>query len=57
MVRNLSANAGDAKDLSLIPESGSSPGVATHSSISCLENSVDRGARRATVHEVAEKWT
>ena len=45
------------KDMSLIPESGSSPGVATHSSISCQENSVDGGAWRATVHEAAKKWT
>ena len=45
------------KDMSLIPESGSSLGVATHSSISCRENSVDGGAWRATVHEAAKKWT
>ena len=24
---------------------------------SCLENSMDRGAWQATVHEVAESWT
>ena len=28
--------------------------MATHSSISCLENSMDRGAWRAIVHGVAE---
>ena len=32
-------------------------GTATHSSISCLENSTDRGAWQATVHGVAESWT
>ena len=29
--------------------------MATHSSISCLENSTDRGAWRATVHESADE--
>ena len=35
MVKNPAANAGDARDVGLIPESGRSPGVeiATHSSI------------------------
>ena len=28
--------------------------MATHSSISCLENSMDRGVWRPTVHGVAE---
>ena len=31
--------------------------MATHSSISCLENSMDRGAWRATVHQVATSRT
>ena len=31
--------------------------MATHSSISCLENSMDRGAWWATVHGVAESQT
>ena len=30
--------------------------MATHSSILCLENSRDRGAWQAPVHEVAESW-
>ena len=29
-------------------------GMATHSSISCLENSMDKGAWWATVHGVAK---
>ena len=35
VVKNPAANAGDARDVGLIPESGRSPGVeiATHSSI------------------------
>ena len=31
-------------------------GMATHSN-SCLENSMDRGAWRATVHRVTKSWT
>ena len=32
-------------------------GMATHSSISCLENPLDRGAWWATVHGVAKSQT
>ena len=32
-------------------------GMATHSSYSCLENPMDRGTWRATVHEVEESQT
>ena len=31
--------------------------MATHSSNSCLENSIDRGAWQATVHGVTKSWT
>ena len=31
--------------------------MATHSSISCLENSIDRGVWQAAVHGVAKSWT
>ena len=52
MVKNLPANAGDAKDVGLIPGSGRSPGVGNGNSLqySCLENSMDRRAWRATAH-------
>ena len=30
--------------------------MATHSSYSCLENSMERGAWQATVHGVAQEW-
>ena len=32
-------------------------GMATHSSYSCLENSMDREAWQSTVHGVAKSWT
>ena len=52
VVKNLPANAGDIKDVGLIPESGRSPGGRHGMSLqySCLENPVDRGAWWATVH-------
>ena len=45
-------NAGDP---GLIPGSGSSPGEGNSNPLqcSCLENPIDRGAWRATVHGVA----
>ena len=41
------------------PWSGRSSGVGNHNLLqySCLENSMDRGAWRATVHGVTERWT
>ena len=46
VVKNPSANAGDARDVSSIPGSGGSPGVGNGSSLqySCPGNSMDRGA-------------
>ena len=56
VVKNLPANAGDS---SLIPGSGGSPGEGNGSSLqySCLENPMDRGALRASIHRVAKCWT
>ena len=56
VVKNLSARAGNARDAGLIPESGRSPGEGNGNSFqySCLENPMDRGAWRATVHGVAK---
>ena len=53
MVKNPPANAEDA---ALIPGSGKSPGAGTGNPLqySCLENAMDRGAWRGTVHGVAE---
>ena len=46
MVKNLPANAGDIRDLSLIPGSGRSPGGGHENPLqySYLENPTDRGA-------------
>ena len=59
MVKNLLANAGDARDGGLIPGLGRPPGVGNGNppQYSCLENSMDRGAWRATVLGVAKNWT
>ena len=54
LVKNPLANAGDTRDLGLIPGSGRSPGVEDDNPFqySCLENPMDRGAWQATVHRV-----
>ena len=46
-------------DLRSIPGSGRSPGEGNGYPLqySCLENSMDRGAWRATVHGIAKSWT
>ena len=56
VVKNLVANAGDA---GLIPGLGRSPGVDNGKLLqySCLENSMDRRARWATVHRVTQSQT
>ena len=56
VVKNLPANAGDIRTSGLIPGLGRSPGEGSINPIhySCLENSMDTGACRATVHRVAE---
>ena len=58
-VKNPLANAGDIKDAGSIPGLGRSP-VGEHGNplqYSCLENPMDRGAWRATVHRVAQNLT
>ena len=46
VVKNLPANAGDIRDISLIPGSGRSPGGGHSNPLqySCLGNPLDRGA-------------
>ena len=56
MVKNTPANAGDSGDVGLIPKSGRSPGEGNGNPLrhACLENPMDGGAWRATVHRVAK---
>ena len=56
VVKNLPANAGDARDTGSIPGSGSYPGGGNGNPLqySCLKNSMDTGAQRAVVHGAAE---
>ena len=61
MVKNLPANSLDRRDMALIhefdPWVGKDPleeGMTTPLQYSCRENPMDRGAWRATVHEVAK---
>ena len=61
-VETLPANAGDNGDsgvLSSIPGLGRSPGEGNGNPLqySCLENPMDRGAWRATVHGIAKSQT
>ena len=55
VVKNLPANSGDTRDMSSIPESGRSPGEGKGNPLqySFLENSLNRGAWKATVHGVS----
>ena len=56
VVKNPSDNVGDIRDDSSIPGLGRSPGGGHGNPFqySCLENPMDRGAWRATVHRIAE---
>ena len=59
MVKNSPANAGDARDMGLIPESERSPEIGNGNPLqySCLENFMDRGAWWPTVHGVTKSQT
>ena len=59
VVKSLLANAGDVRDVGLIPRSGRSPGGEHGNPLqySCLENPVNREAWQAIVHRVAQSWT
>ena len=51
-------SACNARDPASIPRLGRSPGEGHGNPLqhSCLENSMDRGAWRATVHGVTKSW-
>ena len=63
VIKNSPANAGEVRDASSIPGSGRSPGGRHRNPLqyccaySCLENVMNRGAWRATVHRVAKSRT
>ena len=59
VVKNLIANAGDIRDVGSIPGLGSFPAEGNSNPLqySCLENPMDRGAWRTTVHRVAKSQT
>ena len=59
VVKNMPANAGYVRDAGSIPGSETSPGGGHGNPFhySCLENPMDRGAWRATVHGVAKSQT
>ena len=52
-------SACNSGDVGSIPGSARSPGAGNDNLLhySCLENSMDRGAWQATIHEVAKIWT
>ena len=59
VVKNMPANAGDARDSGSLPWVRKSPGGGNGNLLqySCLGNPKDRGAWQATVHGVAKSWT
>ena len=59
MFKKMPANSGDIRDVGLIPGSGRSPGGGHGNPVqySCLENLMNRGDWRATVHRDAEPDT
>ena len=59
VVKDPSANTGDARNTGLSPGSVRSPGVGNGTPLqySCLENPMERGAWQAKVHGVAKSGT
>ena len=57
--KNPPANVGDVGDSGSIPGLGRSPGGGHVNPLqcSCLENPMDRGSWRSTVHGVEKSWT
>ena len=59
MGKESACSTGHAGEVGSFPRTGRSPGGG-HGNLlqySCLENLLDRGAWRATVHGVAKSWT
>ena len=59
VIKNPPANAGDVRDAGSIPGLGRYLGGGNGNSLqySSLENPMDRGTWRTTVHGVAKSWT
>ena len=59
MVRNPSANVGDAGDTGSIPGSGRTPGGGNGNPLqySCLKNPMNRGTWQLAVHEITKSQT
>ena len=59
MIKNLPANAGDIRDMGLIPGLARRPGGGHGNPFqySCLENPKDKGAWQAVVHRVTKSRT
>ena len=59
VVKQLPGNTGDSRDMDSIPGSGRSPGEGHGNPLrySGLENPMDRGAWKATIHGVKKSWT
>ena len=59
VIKNLSTNAGDIRDVDSIPGLGRSPGDGHGKPLqySYLENPMDREAWWTIVHRVAKNWT
>ena len=59
MGKESACKAGDAGDMGLIPGSGRFPGGGHGNPLQycCLENPMDRGAWRATMHSVTKSHT
>ena len=59
VINNSPANSGDVRDASSIPESGDplEEGIGNPLQYACLENPMDRGAWRATVHGITQSGT
>ena len=59
VVKDLTANSGDVRNMGSIPGLGRSPGEGNGNPFqySCLEEPMDRGASWATVHRVTKRRT
>ena len=59
VVKNPPTNAGDTRDLGLVPGLGRSPGEGNGNPLqySCQEKPMDRGPWQATVHGVSKSQT